>query len=218
MFSGSISASVPAPAVTPVVQSPSVGSIPKLVNLEQAEASIGKRDIPKFNPLIADALVKGRAPDVLDGPDTIGGMGTLQKCLATYTDSYVLGRIRTFLDKEVPIPQKTRPWYPALLTNEGKRELDSLIPGLAKVGSRFNSNERHALYAGLLRSLEVPEENLTMAPVDGSAQHRIYNALFRMPAVTNNFLNPLPKAVQNHLGDESLFASPRETKTPCPGS
>lgn len=163
---------------TPVVQPPSARGILELTSLGQAKVSIRDRNIPKFEPDVAKALAGGAAPNDLDGPGTIGGMGTLQRRLAKYSDPYVLGRIARFVAKEAPIPQRTRDWYPRLLTEEGAWELNYLIPRFAALGSQFNNNERYALYAGLLQCLGDPEESLTTAPIEGSARHRIYNALF----------------------------------------
>jgi hypothetical protein len=175
-------ASIPASAAvaTPVAPSPSATGVPKPTSLYQATASVGNRVTPKFNPVIAKALVNGKTPGVLDGQSTIGGMGELALRLEKYSDYYVLGRISKLIDKEAPIPQRQRDWYPRLLTDEGKADLSSLLPRLSNLGRQFNDNERHALYASLLRSLGDPEESLTTAPVEGSPRHRIYNALFSL--------------------------------------
>jgi hypothetical protein len=150
----------------------------KPTSLHQANASVGNRVTPRFNPVIAKALVDGKTPGVLDGQSTIVGMGELALRLEKYADYDVLGRISKLIDKEAPIPQRQRNWYPRLLTDEGKADLISLLPRLSNLGRQFNENERHALYAGLLRSLGDPDESLATAPVEGSPRHRIYDALF----------------------------------------
>lgn len=213
MFSGSISVSNPTPAA-PLVHTSSASGIPEPISLEQAEGRIHELVIPPYRSGIAEALLRGDASDVQVVLGTIGNMDKLQQHLINFSDVGVLERIASFVQYELDITLHTRESYRTVLGSENPQELNSLIPGIATIGSKFNEPEKFALYAGTLRLLGDTDAGITEAPLERSPQGRIYNALFCLPPVTDNLSDPaimyvsldayLDK-VQEHLGVDSLY-------------
>lgn len=217
MFSASISTLSVAPPPSTPFSSPtaaSAGIIPEPISLEQAKGRIHVLVIPDYKSDVAEALLRGDTPDVLGAPGTMDGIGELQRCLTAYLEPNVLDRIASFVDVKINVGEYTREGYRHFLDADGWRDLNSLIPGIAALGNQFNDKERYALYAGTLRLFGDLDANLTMAPDEGSPQRRIYNALFCLPAVTDDLkdlaiiyglLDTYLDSVQEHLGDNSLY-------------
>jgi|GEM_PF-6716311 hypothetical protein len=215
MFSASIQTRPVAPS--PVVPTPSPSSVPERISLELANKHIHALVIPDFKSEVAEALLRGDRPDAPGAPGILEGMGELQQRLAAYPEPHFLDRIASFVDREINIGWYAREDYRRFLGTEGWRDLNSLIPGIAALGSQFNGTERLALYAGTLRLFGDQDVNITTAPDERSSRRCIYNALFCVPAVIDDLnelairygaLDAFLDHVQKHLGINSLFLQP----------